>query len=51
MEKRKKINQCTLEELNERLSSLSKHDKTLNSLYAGHLLARIKFLQSQEKNK
>jgi hypothetical protein len=46
MERRKKINQCTLEELNERLEKLQLHDKTLNSDYAQHLLARINTLKN-----
>jgi len=46
MERRKKINQCTLEELNERLEKLQQHDKTFNSDYAKHLLERINFLKN-----
>jgi hypothetical protein len=51
MEKNKKINTCTIEELRERLAKLAHHDKTLNSQYAQHLIARISILEEQEKQK
>ena len=51
MEKNKKINKCTIEELRERLTNLARHDKTLNSQYAQHLIARINILEEQEKQK
>ena len=49
--KNKKINTCTIEELRERLAKLAHHDKTLNSQYAQHLIARISILEEQEKQK
>ena len=48
MEKNKKLNYCTLEELQDRLNALSQHDKTLNSLYAQHILARIETLKNKK---
>lgn len=44
--KTKKINQLTIDEINQKLVELQKHDKTLNSLYANHLIQRKNYLNS-----